>query len=190
MTTPEITIQLRLYEELSRVLPAKQRKCTVARVLPAGSRLGDLLDLLGVKPEEVDLALVNSRSASFRTPLKDQDRVCLYPEFESFDIQGVSDLRDRPLRVTKFVAESSLSGLADLLQAEGFSCTCPPQASDEALVLISEQDKRIILTSNPGLVMKFKPNRCFCLKASRPEEQLQEVLLRFQLCRWQVEGGW
>jgi uncharacterized protein with PIN domain len=46
----------------------------------------------------------------------------------------------------------------------------------------SEQDKRIILNSNPGLVMKLKPNRCFCLKASKPEEQLQEVLLRFQLC--------
>jgi hypothetical protein len=179
----DITIQVRLYEELKRVLPGRQRKSTVAMVLPAGSRLGDLLDLLGLKPEEVDLALVNSRSASFQTALKDQDRVSLYPEFESFDIQGVSDLRDRPLRVTKFVAESSLSGLADLLKVEGFSCTCQPQASDEALVRISEQEKRIILTTDPGLAMGFKPDRCFCLKASKPEEQLQEVLLRFQLCQ-------
>jgi hypothetical protein len=181
----EITIQVRLYEELNRVLPAKQRKRSVSRVLPAGSRLVDLLDFLGLKPEEVDLALLNSRSASFQTALKDQDRVSLYPEFESFDIQGVSDLRDRPIRVTKFVAESSLSGLADLLQAKGFSCTCPPQASDEELVRVSEEDKRIILTTDPGLAMAFKPDRCFCLKASKPEEQLQEVLLRFQLRRWQ-----
>ncbi len=179
----EITIQLRLYEELSRVLPAKQRKSTVARVLPAGSRLGDLLDLLGVEREEVDLALVNSRSASFQAPLKHQDRVSLYPEFESLDIRSVTVLRDRPLRATKFVAESSLSGLADLLQVEGFSCICPPQASDEALVRISEQDKRIILTTDPGLAKTYDLDRYFSLKATKFEEQLQEVLDRFQLCQ-------
>ena len=179
----EITIQLRLYEELSRVLPAKQRKSTVARVLPAGSRLGDLLELLGVEREEVDLALVNSRSASFQAPLKHQDRVSLYPEFESLDIRSVTVLRDRPLRATKFVAESSLSGLADLLQVEDFSCICPPQASDEALVRISEQDKRIILTTDPGLAKTYDLDRCFSLKATKSEEQLQEVLDRFQLCQ-------
>ena len=181
----EIIIQVRLYEELNRVLLEKQINRSDARVLPAGSRLGDLLNLLGLKREEVDLALVNSRSASFHMQLEDQDRVSLYPEFESFDIQGVSALRDKPLRFPRFVAEVCLSSLAILLQEEGFSCTCPARSSDEDLVRISEQEKRIILTTDPGLAGASDLDRCFCLRASKPEEQLQEVLHRFQLCKSQ-----
>lgn len=176
-----MTISVRLYEELNRVLPEFERKRPVLRVLPAGSSLLNLLAVLGLNPEEVDLALINSRSAPFLHPLDDQDRISLFPEFESLDIRGVSALRDRPLRTPKFVAERTLTALADLLKDRGYDCSCPPQASTEDLARISAGEKRILLTTNPDLAGDHDLDRCSCVHSREPEEQLRDVMTRFQL---------
>ena len=178
---PSITVHIRLYEELNRILPDSEHKRTVTRILPAGSRLSDLLDVLALESDEVDLALVNSISVPLDHPLDDEDRVSLYPEFESLDIRGASALRDTPLRTPKFVAERGLTALADLLEDKGYDCTCPLQALAEDLVRISARGKRILLTTNPDLAKTHDLDRCFCLPAEPPEEQLQEVMTRFQL---------
>ncbi|MFO7877402.1 MAG: hypothetical protein R6U55_12550 [Desulfovermiculus sp.] len=53
-----LTVHVRLYEELNQVHPASERKRTVTRTLPLGSRLSRLLDALGLSSEAIDLALV------------------------------------------------------------------------------------------------------------------------------------
>lgn len=49
-----LTAHVRLYEELNQVLPASERKRTVPRNLPLGSRLSQLLDALGLASEAID----------------------------------------------------------------------------------------------------------------------------------------
>jgi hypothetical protein len=181
MPRKSITIELRLYEELNRVLPQAERKRTILRALPAGTDLGGLIDSLGLDREEVDLGLVNAEPAPFHRILADRDRVSLYPEFESLNIEGLCALRDRPLRRTRFVLEPSLGELARLLKEMGYDCRCPRGASPELLASISLGEKRILLTKNPDMAVRFALDRCFCLASDTPLEQLREVMGRFQL---------
>ncbi|MDZ7762038.1 MAG: Mut7-C RNAse domain-containing protein [Desulfovermiculus sp.] len=176
-----IAIHVRLYEELNRVLPDTERKKTVARRLFPGAKLNDLLDVMGLRQAEIDLVLVNSQSVDFEYLLQDEDMVSLYPEFESLDIHSVSALPERPLRKPRFIAQSNLSSLSNLLGQRGYDCLCPPQASEDALASISKQEKRILLTHNPSLAVTHDLDRCFCLHSEEPQEQLWEVKERFQL---------
>lgn len=176
-----ITIHVRLYEELNRVLPYIERKTTVARRLFPGAKVDDLLEVMGLRQAEIDLVLVNSQSVDFAYLLRDQDMVSLYPEFESLDIHSLSVLPERPLRNLRFIAQGNLSSLANLLGQRGYDCLCPAQASGNALARISKQEKRILLTRNPSLAETHDLDRCFCLQSGEPAEQLKEVKRRFQL---------
>jgi len=88
-----ISVRVRLYEELNRVLPLQERKTTLSRSVPQGTTLGHLVDILGLDRDDVDLALINSETASFADKLAHGHRVSLYPVFESFDIQKATALR-------------------------------------------------------------------------------------------------
>ncbi|MFP4672674.1 MAG: Mut7-C RNAse domain-containing protein [Desulfohalobiaceae bacterium] len=176
-----ITVYVRLYEELNSILPSAEKKTTIAKGLAGGASLEDLLSVLGLGQEEVDLALVNSESASFVCQLQDRDLVSLYPEFESLDVQGVSALRDRPLRRPRFLASDELRQLAELLQARGYDCLYWPAAAGQDLLQISREQKRILLTQDLGLAKSPELKRCFCPGGEEAWQQLQQVLQRFQL---------
>lgn len=176
-----ISVILRLYEELNRVLPQEEQKRTIVRTVPAGTDLGGLIDILGLDRQEVDLGLINSEPAAFCRVLAHQDRVSLYPEFESLNLEDASLLRERPLRRTRFVLEPSLVDLARLLRDRGYDCRCPRQAPPSRLAEISREEKRILLTKDPDLAERSSLDRCFCLTSDTPQEQLEEVIQRFQL---------
>lgn len=181
MQEETITVRLRLYEELNRVMPEEERKTAVLRRLPSGASLGALVESLGLRRDEVDLALVNSRPASFARILEPGDLVSLYPEFESLDIRGATALRGEPLRNPRFVAERSLAGLARLLARRGYDCVCPAQAAPEDLAGISRREKRIFLTRDRDAARRFRLDRCVPVSSEREEEQLREVMRRLQL---------
>ena len=71
-----------------------------------------MIEALGVPHTEVELILVNGESVGFDRLLRDGDRVAVYPRFESLDITPLLRVRERPLRVTRFVADAHLGGLA------------------------------------------------------------------------------
>ncbi len=121
-----------------------------------------------------------SGSVSFDYLLQDGDRVSLYPEFESMDVGSVSRLRVTPLRNTKFVAEPSLQELAGLLRKKGYDCPCA-NFSLEELARISKEQKRILLTTTPGLEHVHDLQRCMCIWSKDPQKQLEELKSRLQL---------
>ena len=176
-----ITVYVRLYEELNRVLPETEHKKTITRTLAHGSTLNELLELLGLKQGDIDLALVNSRAVNFGYLLQGKDLVSLYPEFESLDIKEAQVLRESPLRNPRFLVEGALRELAGLLQARGYDCLWAPKYSVYELVRLSKTEKRILLSLEDVLAKNPELERGICLKTRHPEHQLQEVLHRFQL---------
>ena len=58
----------------------------------------ELIKTMGVHSEEVDLILLNGISVDFSSTLKDGDRASVYPIFETFDISGITRVRDTPLK--------------------------------------------------------------------------------------------
>ena len=51
------------------------------------------------------------------------DRVAVYPRFEALNVTPVLRVREHPLRVTRFVADAHLGGLARLLRMAGKNST-------------------------------------------------------------------
>ena len=88
----------RFYEELNNYLPEKVRKVEFIHSFTKPTSIQHAITFLHVPWEEVDLILVNGLPVDFSYMLKDNDRVSVYPIFETFDISGVTHVRDKPLK--------------------------------------------------------------------------------------------
>lgn len=91
----------RFYEELNDYLPETMQKKEFSYPFGKLTPVKELIESIGVPPEEVDLILVNGTSVDFSYLMKDNDRLSVYPIFESFDISGMTKVRDKPLRLRK-----------------------------------------------------------------------------------------
>ena len=60
----------------------------------------EMIEQVGIPSEEVDLILANGISVDFSYKVKDGDRVSVYPIFETFDISGITRVREKPLKTT------------------------------------------------------------------------------------------
>jgi uncharacterized protein with PIN domain len=142
---PDVTC--RFYEELNDFLPAQKRKIPFSVRLERGASLKDLLQDQGVPHGEVDLILANGASVGFEYLPEDGDRISVYPVFESLNIEKVTRLREKPLRKTRFVADTGLERLTIRLRLLGFDVSHSPLLSLEGLKEISRSQMRIILTA-------------------------------------------
>lgn len=87
----------RFYEELNDYLPLTMRKTEWTHTFETPMSIRDMITSMGIPPEDVDLILANGSSVDFSYTVKDKDRFSIYPVFETFDISGVTMLRDKPL---------------------------------------------------------------------------------------------
>jgi uncharacterized protein len=180
---PSVTI--RFYEELNDFLPEDRKKTAFPAVFAPGCTIKAFVEDLGVPHTEIDLVLVNGDSVGFDFRLSEGDRVSVYPRFESWDIAGLSRVRPTPLRETRFALDVHLGKLARLLRRFGFDASYTNSASDEEIVRAARREKRIILTRDRGLLKRRTVTHGYLVRSSRPQDQLAEVLRRFD-CRSQV----
>ncbi|NOQ85990.1 MAG: hypothetical protein GQ554_03810 [Deltaproteobacteria bacterium] len=87
----------RFYEELNDYLSVEIRKTEFTYSFEKPNSIMELIKSIGIPPEEVDLILANGISVDFSYMVKEKDRFSIYPIFETFDISGVTMLRDKPL---------------------------------------------------------------------------------------------
>ena len=92
---------LRFYEELNDYLPETIQKKEFTYTFKKLTPVKKLIESIGIPSGEVDLILANGISVDFSYPVKDKDRLSVYPIFESFDISGITMVRDKPLRLGK-----------------------------------------------------------------------------------------
>ena len=95
----------RFYEELNDFLPEHRQKIDFEAKFKERKSIKDIIEECGVPPTQVDLVLINGKSVDFNTIFQDGDRVSVYPVFESFNIQNVTQLRRLPLRRIQFIAD-------------------------------------------------------------------------------------
>ncbi|MCL6451644.1 MAG: MoaD/ThiS family protein [Acetobacteraceae bacterium] len=70
---------MKAYAQAAEALPAGDWQQGVEVELPAGATVGDLRARLGLRPQAVQVVLVNGVAARPSTPLKDGDRVAVFP---------------------------------------------------------------------------------------------------------------
>ena len=173
----------RFYEELNDFLAPERRRhafdCPCARA----ATTKHMIEALGVPHTEVELVLVNGESVGFDRLLQDGDRIAVYPKFERFDITPLLRVRDHSLRVTRFVADAHLGGLARLLRMCGFDTLYDNQFEDSEIEAIAARDGRIVLTRDRELLKRRTITHGCYVHTLKSSEQLREIVGRLDLAR-------
>lgn len=173
--------EFRFYEELNDFLPNEKKKISFPFFFSVSPSVKDAIESLGVPHTEVDMILVNSLSVDFNYKLLDNDRISVYPVFESLDIAGVTLLKERPLRNTRFILDVHLGRLAKLLRMTGFDTLYEKDYEDNKIINLSLAEKRIILTRDTGMLKQKKVTHGYWIRSVYPEVQLLEVINHFDL---------
>ena len=178
-------ITIRFYEELNDFLPPEKRKVAFQHVYEKPRSIKDLIENIGIPHTEVDLILVNGQSVDFNYPVQEGDHISVYPVFESLDISPpISPLRHcqpAPLRTTRFVLDVHLGRLAAYLRMLGFDTLYRNDYDDPTLADISADEHRILLTCDLRLLMRKQITHGYFVRARQPQQQILEILSRFDL---------
>ena len=175
------SVNLRFYEELNDFLPAGKRKQPFNAAFKGRQTVKDLIESQGVPHIEVDLVLVNGKPVDFGYLVMPDDRISVYPVFESFDIADVSNLRDKPLRRTSFILDVHLGRLSKYLRWLGFDTLYRNDYDDDEIVHISNAQHRIILTRDVGILKRNEVKTGYWIRNIYPRLQTVEVMERFDL---------
>jgi len=176
-----VTATFRFYEELNDFLARPLRRSTFSCVCARDATTKHMIEALGVPHTEVELILVNGESVGFEHPLSDGDRVAVYPKFEALDIQPLLRVRERPLRVMRFIADAHLGGLAQLLRLAGFDTLYDNHYPDEDIEALAAGEHRVVLTRDRELLKRRTITHGCYVRALKPELQLREIFDRLDL---------
>lgn len=171
----------RFYEELNDFLLPDRKKRTFAYHFNGRPAVKDAIEAIGVPHTEVDLILVNGKSVGFDYQLQCDDRVAVYPVFETLDISPLIRLRPKPLREPKFILDVHLGKLARLLRMLGFDTLYRNDYEDAEIIRQALAEHRIILTRDQGLLKVKQVTHGYWIRATAPEAQAREVLRRLDL---------
>lgn len=174
-------VTFRFYEELNDFLPADKKKIRFDHYFIDRASVKDMIESLGVPHTEIDMILVNGNSVSFGYIVEDGDDISVYPVFESLDITNIQHLRSKPLREPKFIADAHLGSLARYLRMLGFDVLYKNNITDTEIIEASLNDKRAILTKDRELLKNNKITHGYWIRNEETEEQVKEVITRFDL---------
>ena len=171
----------RFYAELNEFLPEGLRKSQIPYSFNGKQSVKDAIESLGIPHTEIDMILVNGISVDFSYKLRNEDSISVYPVFESLDISSVTHLRGKPLRDLKFILDVHLGKLAKYLRLCGFDTIYRKDYDDAEIIRLALSEKRIILTHDLGILKNKLVTHGYWIRSQLPEEQIREVLARFDL---------
>lgn len=183
MNPPVHHAYFRFYAELNDHLPPSERFKTLEKSFYVGGSIMDMIESFGIPHPEVELILVNGESVEFGYVVQPEDRISVYPMFESVDITSELRVRKEPLRDMKFIPDVHLGKLAAYLRMLGFDTLYRSCFSDPELVRISTHDRRILLTRDRGLLKHASVTHGYWLRNTDSRKQAEEVVHRFDLSR-------
>lgn len=176
-------VYFRFYEELNDHFPEEMRQTWFEYPLNDRISIRQAISSLGVSPAEVDLILVNQISKGFDYLLQDGDRISVYPVFELFDISGISELRDKPLREIRFICDVHLGKLSRYMRMFGFDTLYSNRYTNEQIIRIATEERRIILSRNYRLVRDKRVTHSYWIRSSVPLEQIRDLVDKLDLSK-------
>ncbi len=173
--------EIRFYAELNDFLAPDRRQRAVRYPFEVSPSVKDAIEALGVPHTEVSLILANGDPIDFAYRLADGDRISVFPAFETFDVSRTSLVRSEPLRRLRFVADTHLGKLARYLRLLGFDTRFDTDWNDDALARTSSTEGRVLLTRDRGLLKRRVVAHGLFIRASKPRDQLFDVVRRLHL---------
>jgi hypothetical protein len=160
--------RLRVAAPLRFLLPVRHRHGDVVVPVDGASSLGHVVESLGVPRTEIGELRIGGRRAPPNTRPRDGDIV---------DVLPVS----RPQRITdpRFVLDVHLGTLARRMRLLGIDVAYRNDAADVELVAQAAAEQRVVLTQDRGLLRRRALTAGAYVRGSRPDDQLDDVLDRF-----------
>jgi len=173
-------VTLRLYGGLTWFAPDADRDGHVEVPIAASRSVKDLVESAGVPHVEVGRLVVEGATVHFDEVVRGPCRVAVYPVSGDLDDP---DLRPAVTDPVRFVADVHLGALARRLRTLGFDTWWQRDADDDELAARSEADGRALLSRDRGLLMRRVVVHGYCPRSDVPDEQVVEVIGRFDLRR-------
>ncbi len=182
-------INIRFHLQLNDFLQPVQRNTTFNHELKKARSVKDLIESIGVPHTEVDLIFVNSKSVDFKYQVQDGDHISVYPAARSQDMSPLKSplkpslrhCQPEPLDVPIFILDVHLGRLAAYLRMLGFDTLYRNDYDDPDLADISADEHRILLTCDRKLLMRKQLSYGYFVRARQPQQQILEILARFDL---------
>lgn len=167
--------------ELNDFLPPRKRQVVIEHFFAQSSSIKDMIESLGVPHPEVDCIEVNGKAVDFSYIVQDGDIIKVYPISATAVTKVNVSVRPKPLSVVRFVLDIHLGKLVTSLRLLGFDALYRNDYSDEELARISSTQERILLTRDKGLLMRSMVQYGYYVRNTDPQQQVPEVMRRFDL---------
>ncbi len=132
-----------------------------------------LIESLGVPHTEIGPMAANGKSIGLDYIVHDGDQIQVQPEAPEV-------CQTEP----RFVLDGHLGRLAAHLRMLGLDCLYRNDYNDPELAKASSSESRILLTRDRRLLMQKIITQGYLLRSLDPDEQLREVVWRYQLVQW------
>lgn len=141
----------------------------------------DLVESVGVPHTEIDLLLVNGDSVGFTYRLKHEDKLSVFPAFYQIDTSSITKVRPPALKEMRFIVDVNMGKLARYLRLLGFDVLYTNTYSDFMLALVSNKQRRMLLTRDRELLKRKNIIYGAFIWNTQPLKQLREVVQRMHL---------
>ena len=178
-STGEFTVALRFHGDLPFFLKRAEARGEVARKLREKTSVKDAIESCGVPHTEVDLIVCDGTATGFTHHLVAEATMDVYPVGCSPEMFANRRLQRRD--VTAFVVDGHLGKLARDLRLLGLDTVYRNDADDAALVRTAVAEQRALLSRDRRLLMHAVVRDGYCPRSDYVEDQIAEVLQRFEL---------
>ena len=174
------TVRLRFQGDLSFFLRSSQAEPhLVEKSLNEKTSVKDVVESCGVPHPEVDLIVSNGAPVTFSHSLVSEENVDVYPVTAPPELFPGNRLQQRGLG--RFVADCHLGKLARNLRLLGIDVLYDNRATDAHLLNTVITEDRALLTRDRRLLMHAVVLHGYCPRSHDPDEQIIEVIRRFEL---------
>ncbi len=175
------SVTFHFHGTLNDFLPHKRRNQPFEHLFDWRTSIKDMIESLGPPHCEVALILVDGVPVDFYHIVRSSCHVDIYAALEkdglSQNIQLRPNLKERP----RFVLDTHLGRLASYLRMMGFDTLYRNDYPDDELAEISNQQERILLTRDIGLLKRSLVIHGYWVRSTDPKKRIVEVLNRFDL---------
>ncbi|MGI0118803.1 Mut7-C RNAse domain-containing protein [Zooshikella sp. RANM57] len=142
----------------------------------------DAIEAIGIPHTEIGALYVNTQIQPFSYQLKNNDNIALYPVRDIIQQQQDTNLPIKPASRPHFILDVHLGRLCNYLRMLGFDTLYwNHDLGDEKLAAIAEQEERIMLSRDLGLLKRSNINFGRWLRNRKPLLQLKEVATLYNL---------
>ncbi|MFI0899205.1 Mut7-C RNAse domain-containing protein [Streptomyces sp. NPDC020983] len=170
MNRPQVTV--RIPAGLRLFLSADRRAAVLALTTDGSSSLGHVVESLGIPLTEVGGLVVDGRDVPARH---------VPAAGEVIEVRPVARPQQVPGAPLRFLLDVHLGTLARRLRLLGVDAAYESEdIGDPALAALSARERRVLLSRDRGLLRRRELWAGGYVYSDRPEEQLQDVLDRFE----------